>query len=182
MNVQVLSDQVLLNHYLSGDQSAISKLIERHSRRVRDYINMMVKDRDVAEDIFQETFIKAYRNLDSFRADSSEKTWLTRIAINTCKNVYRTGWFRYIDRTVTLDMITERPAPAAAEDDELTTEIMNLPVKLREVALLCWLQGMAYEEAAETLGISRQAVGSRLNRARKKLRFALGGSDDYDPA
>ena len=41
---------------------------------------------------------------------------------------------------------------------------------------------MAYEEAAETLGISRQAVGSRLNRARKKLRFALGGSDDYDPA
>lgn len=79
-------------------------------------------------------------------------------------------------------MITERPAPATAEDDELTTEIMNLPVKLREVALLCWLQGMAYEEAAETLGISRQAVGSRLNRARKKLRFALGGSDDYDPA
>ena len=59
MNVQALSDQVLLNHYLSGDQGAISKLIERHSRRVRDYINMMVKDRDVAEDIFQETFIKA---------------------------------------------------------------------------------------------------------------------------
>ena len=48
MNVQVLSDQVLLNHYLSGDRSAISKLIERHSRRVKDYIHMMVKDRDVA--------------------------------------------------------------------------------------------------------------------------------------
>ena len=63
MNVQALSDQVLLNHYLSGDQGAISKLIERHSRRVRDYINMMVKDRDVAEDIFQETFIKAVRAL-----------------------------------------------------------------------------------------------------------------------
>ena len=57
MNVQVLSDQVLLNNYLSGDRNAISRLIERHSRRVRDYINMMVKDRDVAEDIFQETFI-----------------------------------------------------------------------------------------------------------------------------
>ena len=67
MNVQVLSDQVLLNHYLSGDKSAISKLIERHSRRVRDYINMMVKDRDVAEDIFQETFIKAVRVIDDGR-------------------------------------------------------------------------------------------------------------------
>ena len=53
MNVQVLSDQVLLNNYLSGDRNAISRLIERHSRRVRDYINMMVKDRDVAEYIFQ---------------------------------------------------------------------------------------------------------------------------------
>ena len=48
MNVQALSDQVLLNHYLSGDQGAISKLIERHSRRVRDYINMMVKDREIS--------------------------------------------------------------------------------------------------------------------------------------
>ena len=54
MNVQVLSDRVLLNHYLSGDRSAMSQLIERHSRRVRDYINMMVKDRDLADDIFQE--------------------------------------------------------------------------------------------------------------------------------
>ncbi|MEI3406491.1 MAG: sigma-70 family RNA polymerase sigma factor [Christensenellales bacterium] len=142
---------------------------------------MYLHDEEQAKDAVQETFIKAYRNLDSFRADSSEKTATHQRSI-PCKNVYRTGWFRYIDRTVTLDMITERPAPAAAEDDELTTEIMNLPVKLREVALLCWLQGMAYEEAAETLGISRQAVGSRLNRARKKLRFALGGSDDYDPA
>ena len=52
MNIQVLSDQHLLNNYRSGDQSAISKLIERHKRRVRDYIYMMVKDNDVADDIF----------------------------------------------------------------------------------------------------------------------------------
>ena len=59
---------------------------------------------------------------------------------------------------------------------------MNLPIKLKEVALLCWLQGMTYEETARTLGISRQAVASRLNRARNKLRFALEGSDGHDPA
>ena len=52
----------------------------------------------------------------------------------------------------------------------------------KKVALLCWLQGLTYEEAADALGISRQAVGSRLNRARKKLRFALEGSDDHEPA
>lgn len=82
MNVQVLSDQVLLNHYLSGDRSAISKLIERHSRRVKDYIHMMVKDRDVADDIFQETFIKAVRVIDEGRYTDNGKflSWILRIA------------------------------------------------------------------------------------------------------
>ena len=143
---------------------------------------MYLHDEEQAKDAVQETFIKAYRNMDSFRADASEKTWLTRIAINTCKNVYRSGWFRHVDRTVTVDMMAEKPAPADQEDWELTEAIMNLPRKLKEAALLCWLQGMTYEETARTLGISRQAVAGRLNRARKKLRFALEGSDDHDPA
>ena len=136
---------------------------------------MYLHDEEQAKDAVQETFIKAYRNLDSFRNDASEKTWLTRIAINTCKNMYRSAWFRHMDRSVTLDMIAERPAPADEHDDELTTAIMNLPVKLREAALICWLQGMTYDEAVDMLGISRQAVGSRLNRARRKLRFAMEG-------
>ena len=143
---------------------------------------MYLHDEELAKDAVQETFIKAYRNLDSFRSDASEKTWLTRIAINTCKNIYRSSWSGHIDRSVTLDMIADRPAPASPEDDELTTEIMNLPLKLREAALLCWLQGMTCEDAADSLRISRQAVSSRLNRARKKLRFALEGSDRHDPA
>ena len=143
---------------------------------------MYLHDEEQAKDAVQETFIKAYRNLDSFRADASEKTWLTRIAINTCKNMRRSGWFRHVDRSVTLDHLTERPAPASRADTALTEEIMNLPGKLKEVALLCWLQGMTYEETARTLGISRQAVAGRLNRARKKLRFALEGSEDHDLA
>ena len=139
---------------------------------------MYLHDEELAKDAVQETFIKAYRNLDSFRGEASEKTWLSRIAINTCKNVYRSGWCKHVDRSVSLDMLPERAAPEDRKDDELTQEIMRLPVKLREVALLCWLQGLNYEEAADALGISRQAVSSRLNRARRKLRFALEGSDE----
>ena len=143
---------------------------------------MYLRDEELAKDAVQETFINAYRNLDKFRAESSEKTWLTRIAINCCKNIYRTRWFRHVDRSVTLDKLSGRQSPADKEDGEITEEIMNLPIKLREVALLCLLQGMTYDEAADTLGISRQAVGSRLNRARRKLRFALEGSDGHEPA
>ena len=143
---------------------------------------LYLHDEELAKDAVQETFIKAYRNLDGFRAEASEKTWLTRIAVNTCKNMYRSGWFRHVDRSVTLDMIAEKFASPNEEDNALTEAIMRLPVKLREAALLCWLQGMTYEEAADALGISRQAVGSRLNRARRKLRFALEGSEEHDPA
>ncbi|MDE5906604.1 MAG: RNA polymerase subunit sigma-24, partial [Alistipes sp.] len=79
MNVQS-SDRALLDRYLSGDRSAISQLIERHSHRVRDYIRMMVKDRDIAEDIFQETFIKVVRVIDEGRYTDSGKfvSWILR--------------------------------------------------------------------------------------------------------
>lgn len=91
MNVQVKSDQALLNSYLQGDRSAISRLIERHTRRVRDYIRMMVKDNDVADDILQETFIKAVRVIDEGRYTDNGKflSWILRIAHNQVIDHFR---------------------------------------------------------------------------------------------
>ena len=139
-------------------------------------------DEELAKDAVQETFIKAYRNLDGFREMSSEKTWLNRIAINTCKDLRKSGWFRHVDRSVTPEMLPETETPGKPEETGLTAEIMNLPVRLREAALLCWLQGLTYNEAADALGISLQAVSSRLNRARKRLRFAMEGSEEHESA
>ena len=139
-------------------------------------------DEELARDAVQETFIKAYKNFENFREKASEKSWLSRIAINTCKDLRKSGWFRHVDRSVTPDMLPEPSAPAEDADVNLTLEMMRLPVRLREAALLCWLQGLTQEEAAQALGITHQAVGSRLNRARKKLRGVLEGRDDHDPA
>ena len=166
---------------------------ERKEKRIERMINLYqlpllrmcilyLHDEHLAKDAVQETFIKAYRNLDSFREASAEKTWLTRIAINTCKNLYRSSWFQHVDRSVTWEHLVQQPAPEKQDVNELTLEIMRLPLKMREVALLCWLQGMTHEEAADVLGISRQAVSSRLNRARRKLRYAMERSDEHDPA
>ena len=163
-------------------EERIERMVSLYQLSLLRLCVMYLHDEEQAKDAVQETFIKAYRNLDGFRADSSEKTWLTRIAINTCKNMYRSGWFQHVDRSVTLDRLAERPAPANRMDDELTAEIMNLPVRLREAALLCWLQGLTYNEAADALGISFQAVSSRLNRARKRLRFAMEGSEEHESA
>ena len=138
-------------------------------------------DEESAKDAVQETFIKAFRSLDGFRRISSEKSWLTRIAINTCKDMRRTSWFRHVDRRVTPEMLPEGAAPAAEDARAVTLAVMNLPVKLKEATLLCWLQGMTCEEAAEALGITHQAVSSRLHRARRLLRTAMEGRDPHDP-
>ena len=99
MNTQVLSDRVLLNNYLSGDRGAISKLIDRHTNRVRDHIRMMVKDNDVADDILQETFIKAVRVIDEGRYADNGKflSWILRIAHNQVIDHFRS---RKSDKTV----------------------------------------------------------------------------------
>ena len=163
-------------------EERIERMVLQHQLPLLKLCYAYLHDEELAKDAVQETFIKAYRNLNSFKETASEKTWLSRIAINTCKDLRRTSWFRHVDRSITLDMIPEPLSPVEPEDESLTIEIMKLPAKLKEVALLCWFQGMTYSEAAEALGISLQAVGSRLDRARRKLRSVMEGSDDHEPA
>lgn len=133
-------------------------------------------DAALAEDAVQETFLKAYRALDRFRGDAGEKTWLLRIAINTCRDLRRSAWFRHVDRNVTLDVLGE-PADPAQEwsqwDDTLTRAVMGLKPKYRETVLLCWYQGLTGQETANVLKISRSAVMNRLKQAKTILRKEL---------
>ena len=163
-------------------EKKLERMVELYQLPLLRLCYAYLHDEELAKDAVQETFIKAYRNLDQFDRRSSEKTWLNRIAINTCKDMCKSGWFRHVDRRITPDMLPETEIRPEEKDENLTVAILELPVKLREVALLCWLQGFTYLEAAEALGISHQAVSSRLNRARRKLRFALEGSEEHDPA
>ena len=87
------SDKELLERYRAGNSSAISELIDRHRKRVRDYIYMLVKDRDLADDIFQETFIKVVRVIDEGRYTDNSKflSWVLRIAHNQVIDHFRSG-------------------------------------------------------------------------------------------
>ena len=177
MNVQVVSDQKLLNCYLSGDRNAISQLIERHSRRVRDYIQMMVKDGDVADDIFQETFIKAVRVIDEGRYTDNGRflSWILRIAHNQVIDHFRAqkqnrqlneaeagydvlGTLRLAERTV------EDVCEQIAGDVRRMVEL--LPDEQREVVMMRYYSGLSFKEIAEQTGVS-------INTALGRMRYAL---------
>jgi len=179
MNVQVVSDGVLLNNYLSGNREAISQLIERHSRRVRDYIYMMVKDRDVAEDIFQETFIKAVRVIDEGRYADNGKfvSWILRIAHNQVIDYFRAqrqnrnvnesdagynvlGTLKFAERTVEDEIMGEQV------EEQIRSLVDCLPDEQREVVMMRYFSGLSFKDIAEQTDVS-------INTALGRMRYAL---------
>ncbi len=131
---------------------------------------MYLRDRELAEDATQETFLKAYRALPSFRGESSEKTWLMRIALNVCRDMQRSAWFRHVDRRVEVEKLQTPAAPAEfGEADDLTQAILRLPQKYREVILLHFYQDMTFREISSVLNIAVSTVGKRVRQACNKL-------------
>ena len=179
MNAQLLSDQVLLNRYLSGDRDAISLLIERHSSRVRDYIRMMVKDRDVADDILQETLIKVVRVIDEGRYADTGKflSWVLRIAHNRVLDHFRRekSSRQINEKEAGYDVLgTLRFAENTAEDNIVHSEVMEtvrrlveeLPDDQREVVRLRYYSRLSFQEIAEQTEVS-------INTALGRMRYAL---------
>ncbi|MBQ3187672.1 MAG: sigma-70 family RNA polymerase sigma factor [Alistipes sp.] len=179
MNAQVQSDRVLLGQYLAGDQSAISQLLDRHSRRVRDYIRMMVKDRDLADDILQDTLIKVVRVIDEGRYVDSGKflSWVLRIAHNQVIDHFRRekqqkqlteadagydvlGTLRFAEPTIEDRMVSEQIAA------DLRNLVEELPAEQREVVKMRYYANLTFKEIAEATDVS-------VNTALGRMRYAL---------
>lgn len=134
---------------------------------------LLLRDAALAEDAVQETFLKAWRAYDDYRRQASEKTWLMRIAVNTCRDMLRGGWFRRMDHRVDMAELPEPAAPFAEPDDEVTRAILSLPNALRQVVTLRYYQGLSVQEVADVLRIHRRTVHYRLDKAERALRAAL---------
>ena len=130
-------------------------------------------DTALAEDAVQETFFKAWKSFDRYRGDAAEKTWLTRIAVNTCKDLLKSAWARNTDRSVTPDTLPEGSAPFDEQDDTVTRAVLSLPDDLKEAVLLRWYQGLTLEEMARVLRLPRSTVNYRLKKAKALLRDEL---------
>ena len=130
---------------------------------------LYLHDRHLAEDAVQETFLRAFRGYGSFRKDSSEKTWLTRIAVNVCKSALRR------ERPLPLSEAPEGSYEARFRDDTVLQAVCALPDKLREVVLLYYFQELSTPEIAQMLHLPRNVITARLSRARAQLKTDLKG-------
>lgn len=134
---------------------------------------LLVKDIALAEDAVQDTFVKAWQAHDHFRGEASEKSWLMRIAVNTCRDLRRGKWFRHVDRQVRMEDLPEPAEPFQWEDDTVTRAILALPDGLRQVVTLRYYQGFTVQEAADILKLSRRTVHYRLKKAERLLKESL---------
>ena len=158
-------------------EERISQMIKTYEKDLLRLCRVYLKEESLAEDAMQETFIKAYKNLHTFRGDSSDKTWLFRIAINVCRDMQRTSWFRNISRMVSLDSVQIQQPQKSEISHALMDEIMRLPKKYREVILLYYYEDMKQNEIAEILSVSVTTVCRRIEKARELLKDMLKGGN-----
>ena len=181
-------ESILVDRARAGDDTAFTELLNRYERKILRLAKNITQNDEDAEDVLQETFLKAYSHLDKFKGDAKFYTWIVRIAVNEALMKLRK---RKSDKSVSLDeqldtgedfvpreiaVWEDNPEQSYSRDemkDILDKAVEALPPIFRSVFVLRDIEEMSTEETADALGISIPAVKSRLLRARLQLRERL---------
>ena len=182
------SDKKLVKRVQKGDKGAFDLLVLKYQHKIVNLVMRYVRDPEVALDITQEAFIKAYRALPRFRGDSAFYTWMYRIAVNTAKNHLAAQRRRPMDIELDLqdpeqyDLHAKLKETDTPEGVTLSNELKEtveraiaaLPEDLRTAIILRELDGMSYEEIAQTMECPVGTVRSRIFRARDAIAKKIG--------
>lgn len=185
-------ESAFLERLRARDMAAFDLFVNERSAEVYSLLYRLTEDAEEARDLTQETFLRAFRHIDSFRGDADLKTWLYRIAVNQARNRWRWWKRRKKDSIISLDFSdrdNEEPLSARISSNNERDPEQNLLARERETALLKALktlkqdfreavvlrdiEGLSYEEIADTLEISVGTVKSRIARGRLELRKKL---------
>jgi len=188
-------DISLITNFLKGDRISFDRLVLKYQDRIFSLCVYITGNRVDGEDAAQETFVKVFKSLKSFKGDAQFSTWLYRIAVNTCKN-YRSSWWSRLQR----GSISLNSAPGDSDDDNgrvyeisdtrfspekdmenkrlyscVKQALASLPQKHSELIVLRDMQGLSYEEIEKITGLNSGTVKSRLARAREAMQEQLRG-------
>lgn len=180
-------DRELVERCRAGDLSAFEPLVQKYRERIWRLVYQILRDREEAWDVAQETFVRAYRSLGGFRGQSAFYTWLFRIAVNLATDRQRqrgtrtralgveAGDAEEAGRVVADPGVGPELAAARAEERELIRRALeSLPAHQRTIIMLCDIEGLTYRDIARVLKIPMGTVMSRLHNARRRLRGLLG--------
>lgn len=163
------------------DRNALlDELMMTFGKDVWNYAFFLTRRRELAEDIAQETFIKAYDAIYSFRSGMTMKAWLLAIARNTARDYFRSAWFRRVQlvweeyETSVFQPSAEKQWFVSLEQREAWNAVLSLPRKLRETILLYAHHNLALKEIADLLQVSEGTIKSRIFRARAAIGRKLG--------
>jgi RNA polymerase sigma factor, sigma-70 family len=177
--VNKLTDEMLVKAYANGDNQAFDTLLQRHQTRLYSYIMQIVKNKDLADDFFQETFVKAIMTIKQGRYVDSGKfsSWLTRIAHNLIIDYYRQGKAQNTVSTddEAVDLLNRRELSEGTIEDTLISGnisddvrriVMSLPESQREVLEMRFYRNLSFKEIADLTGVS-------INTALGRMRYAI---------
>jgi RNA polymerase sigma-70 factor (ECF subfamily) len=183
-----LSDEQLMLRVGQGDRGAFDEIVRRYTRKMINLAYQITSDRDLAEDIAQETFLRAYKSAARYTEIAKFSTWLYTIAINLCRNELRRRKFkpysleemaeREDEGKMRIDIADETRRPDTdLERREITAHVRRaismVPSKFRVALVLRDIQGLSYEEVGGILGLPEGTVKSRINRGRLRVREIL---------
>jgi len=189
-DLSTLPDESLMEHVVRGSEAAFALLVDRYRGRIINLVSRFIYDRDRAQEIAQEVFLRVFIHRERYMPTGKFSTWLYTIAVNLAKNEIRRR-VRAKD-VVSLDMLVEMtgdsgrftadPGPRPDRrlrqrevQEHVARALARLPEKYREVIVLRDVQQLSYEEIEQVLNIPGGTVRSRINRARTSLQEMLGG-------
>lgn len=184
--MELYTDTYYIERIQAGDTASFACLLDKYSRPVHSLILKVVRNREDAEELAQDVFVKVYRNLSSFKGDSSFSTWIYRIAYNTAISETRKKKqeFLAIEESVINNVSEEVVAEALGRTDtsvqlnKLDTALTQLPPDERGIILLFYMKEKTIDDIAEITGLSTSNVKVKLHRIRKKLFVILNGMEE----
>ena len=156
-------------------EALLTAWVDRYSDSLLRMCFISLRDWALAEDALQETFIKAWRAMPQYEHSPirNERAWLSRIAVNVCRDLRRSRWMRHVDAAQALEMLPPSQLAVEPEDRTLLLDILAMPEKYRQVLILYHYQRLTMREVAQVLGADVSTVHARLKRAEGMLRREL---------
>ncbi|ALQ66776.1 sigma-70 family RNA polymerase sigma factor [Bacillus thuringiensis] len=165
---------------IEDKEDLIDEIMNKYGQEVLQLVYSYVNNKEVAEDLTQDIFVKCYKSLHTYKGNSNLKTWLWRIAINHCKDYIKSWYNKKVFVTEDDFMYMESQKESVeqtviqnAEDSRLASAVMNLPIKYREVIYLFYYEELSIKEIATVIEVKENTIKTRLKKAKELLKEGL---------